>query len=257
MDFKKKVLGYLFRLLRLVGGLAVIYVSMVFYMCLTERRNAFPRAITHEEANAYIKDKAQPVSCKTEDGLELKGFRMGNGEGPAILYFADANEDVAQFLAEVDQSAKMQVIAYNYRGSGSNSGSPSEKTFERDADYIHLCATKELGRRPEYLAGRGTGAILAAEQFVENERLLMIDPVASIADAIAAKYRLLHPKFLVRTDVKIPQEKLKSKAHAVKILFDRKSERDMAHNVALENPSVPTLERAEKTLQNFMEGCLD
>ena len=72
----------LFRLLRFAGILLVIYVSMVFYLALTERRNAFPRAIYHKEANEAIQGKARPLTCALEDGVALNGFSMGNENSP-------------------------------------------------------------------------------------------------------------------------------------------------------------------------------
>ena len=60
-----------FKLLRFVGILAVIYISMVFYLALTERRNAFPRAIYHKEANEAIQGKAKTLTCTLEDGTGL------------------------------------------------------------------------------------------------------------------------------------------------------------------------------------------
>ena len=54
MKIKDAVLGTVSRILRFAGILLVIYVSMVFYLALTERRNAFPRAITHNEAREAI-----------------------------------------------------------------------------------------------------------------------------------------------------------------------------------------------------------
>ena len=75
----------LFRLLRIAGILLVIYVSMVFYLALTERRNAFPRAIYHKEANEAIKAKAKTLSCTLEDGLVLEGFSLGKETDPTLL----------------------------------------------------------------------------------------------------------------------------------------------------------------------------
>ena len=60
-----------FKLLRIAGILLIIYISMVFYLALTERRNAFPRAIYHKEANEAIRGKAKPLTCSLEDGTVL------------------------------------------------------------------------------------------------------------------------------------------------------------------------------------------
>lgn len=221
MNFKKIALGTLSRILRYAGILLVIYVSMVFYLALTERRNAFPRAITHKEAREAIQKTARHISCTTEDGTLLEGWSSGNAEAPLLLYYPDADEDGAQFLAELGTPANFLAATFNYRGSGENKGTPSEETFELDAKSIAECAAQINGSKPKFVAGRGTGAILAAEQLNEQNHIYIIDPVASIADAISNKYRVLYPKFLVRTSVKLPVESLQVHFNQVSILADR------------------------------------
>jgi hypothetical protein len=90
------------RALRFLGIILVIYISTVFYLALTERRNAFPRAIYHKEANEAIQNKAKPLTCTLEDGVVLNGFSLGNENAPVMLYFAEADEDAARFLAQID-----------------------------------------------------------------------------------------------------------------------------------------------------------
>ena len=158
MKIKELALGTLSRILRYAGILLLIYISMVFYLALTERRNAFPRAITHNEARAAIADKAKNISCTLDDGTVLEGFIVGNEQNNVLLYYPDADEDAAQFLAELDSLPGYAAATFNYRGSGENKGTPSEETFVSDAQMIHECATQINGRPPKIVAGRGTGA---------------------------------------------------------------------------------------------------
>ncbi|WP_290727030.1 alpha/beta hydrolase [Fibrobacter sp. UBA2449] len=252
MDIKKSATGIAFRILRLVGILAVIYVSMVFYLALTERRNAFPRAITHKEAREAIANSAKSITCTTKDGITLEGWTIGNSVAPLLLYYPDANEDAAQFLAEAQGQKGFSLAAFNYRGSGSNKGTPSQEAFEADAKDIAECAAQIGGKSPEFLAGRGTGAILAAEQFNGNGNLLLIDPAMSIADAIGAKYRFLYPKFLVRADVKMPTEKLEKFGKRTTILLDRSFSRDANHTFKSRFGGLNSLERGEKSFAEIL-----
>lgn len=217
-----------FRLLRLLGILAVIYVSMVFYLALTERRNAFPRAIFHKEANDAIAPKANPLTCTLDDGTILHGFSIGNENSPVLLYYPEADEDAAQFLAQTDSFPGINIVAFNYRGSANNKGTPSEKTFESDARQIAECASQVNGNRPQFLAGRGTGAISAVNQSRQGETVLLIDPVLDIADAISEKYRLLYPKFLVRSNFKADMGKLADRSRDIVVIYDRKSAEERA-----------------------------
>ena len=198
MNFKQALSGTVSRILRFIGIVAVLYISMVFYLALTERRNAYPRAISHNEARAAIQETAKSAECTLEDGTILNGWIVGNNDVPALLYYPGADEDAAQFLAEMGTTDELRLIAFNYRGGADNKGTPSQETFEPDAKAIAECASQLAGGSVQYLAGRGTGAILAAEQLGNNQSLTLIDPVESIADALAKKYRFLYPKFLYK-----------------------------------------------------------
>ena len=212
----------LFRLLRIAGVLLVIYVSMVFYLALTERRNAFPRAIYHKEANEAIKGKAKTLSCSLEDGLVLEGFSLGKETDPTLLYYPEADEDAAQFLAQVDSLPGVNIVTFNYRGSAQNKGTPSEENFAQDARQIAECATQVNGIAPQFLVGRGMGAILALKQQEHGEQVILIDPILDIADAIHQKYGFLYPKFMVRTNFKADLASLKIEQNNITVISDRK-----------------------------------
>lgn len=212
----------LFRILRLAGILAVIYVSMVFYLALTERRNAFPRAIYHKEANEAIQNKAKQITCTLEDGTILNGFSLGNETDPIMLYYPEADEDAAQFLAQVETLPSVNVVTFNYRGSAQNKGTPSEETFALDAAQIAECAAQLNGNAPQILVGRGMGAISAINQHRNNEQIILIDPILDIAEAIHQKYGFLYPKFLVRTHFNITKDKLKNAQNNITVISDKK-----------------------------------
>ena len=125
MDIKKSAIGIASRILRFAGILAVIYVSMVFYLALTERRNAFPRAISHKEAREAIASSAKPVTCTTPDGVSLEGWTSGEPSAPLLLYYPDANEDAAQFLAETRTTPRISPNARRRLGARSPNSSPA------------------------------------------------------------------------------------------------------------------------------------
>ena len=212
----------LFRALRIAGILLVIYVSMVFYLALTERRNAFPRAIYHKEANEAIQGKARPLTCTLEDGVSLNGFSMGNESDPVLLYYPEADEDAAQFLAQVEKLPGIHIVTFNYRGSAQNKGTPSEENFESDAKQILECASQVNGNAPQYLAGRGMGAISAINQSRTGQSIILIDPILDIADAISQKYKALYPKFLIRTQFKADANKLSGLTN-LSVIYDKKA----------------------------------
>lgn len=247
MKIKELALGTLSRILRYAGILLLIYISMVFYLALTERRNAFPRAITHNEARTAIADKARAINCTLDDGTKLEGFVVGNEQNNVLLYYPDADEDAAQFLAELDSLPGFAAVTFNYRGSGENKGTPSQETFESDAQMIYECATQINGNAPKVIAGRGTGAILATKMVKKENITILIDPVWSIADAISEKYRILYPKFLIRADVKIEKKDI-SASNNIVILSDRARNSDRTSSVAQEFEGVNLSKRGSESL---------
>ena len=247
MKIKELALGTLSRILRYAGILLLIYISMVFYLALTERRNAFPRAITHNEAREAITSKARAINCTLDDGTKLEGFVVGNEQNNVLLYYPDADEDAAQFLAELDSLPGFAAATFNYRGSGENKGTPSQETFESDAQMIYECATQINGNAPKVIAGRGTGAILATKMVKKENITILIDPVWSIADAISDKYRILYPKFLIRADVKIEKKDI-STSNNIVILSDRARNSDRTSSVAQEFEGVNLSKRGSESL---------
>ncbi len=255
MKIKELALGTLSRILRLAGILLIIYVSMIFYLALTERRNAFPRAITHNEARAAIADKTKNINCTLDDGTVLEGFIVGNEQNNVLLYYPDADEDAAQFLAELDSLPGYAAATFNYRGSGENKGTPSEETFVSDAQMIHECATQINGRPPKIVAGRGTGAILATKMVKKENNILLIDPIWSIADAISDKYRLLYPKFLVRADVKIEKKDIFTSNNVV-ILSDRARFNERTNTFKLSFEDINLSKRGSQTLSEAISNVI-
>jgi len=256
MKIKELALGTLSRILRYAGILLLIYISMVFYLALTERRNAYPRAITHNEARTAIADKAKSISCTLDDGTVLEGFVVGNKQNNILLYYPDADEDAAQFLAELDSLPGYAATTFNYRGSGENKGTPSQETFVTDAQMIYECATQINGNAPKVIAGRGTGAILATKMVKKENITLLIDPVWSIADAISDKYRLLYPKFLVRSDLKIEKSDI-STSNNIVILSDRARFNDRTSAVQQAFGSVNLSKRASETLSEAIKNVIN
>ncbi len=255
MKFKELALGTLSRILRFAGILLLIYISMVFYLALTERRNAFPRAITHNEARTAIADKAQNISCTLDDNTVLEGFVIGNKHDNVLLYYPDADEDAAQFLAELDSLPGYAAVTFNYRGSGNNKGTPSQETFEPDAQMIYECASQINGKVPEIVAGRGTGAILASRHAKSAKTTLLIDPVLSIAVAISDKYRILYPKFLVRANIEINANDISGTQNVI-ILSDRARFKDRTQAVKSQFQGVKESYRASKTLSESLSSVI-
>jgi len=253
MNLKNGLKSFASRLLRLLGIIAVLYVSMVFYLALTERRNAYPRAISHKEARQAIAGKAEPLTCTLEDGTGLEGWKIATTGSATLLYYPDADEDAAQFLAETDTIEGLTLIAFNYRGSGNNKGTPSAETFSADATSIAECATQATGNTPDYFAGRGTGAIPAANNAGNNSKIILIDPVWSIADALSYKYRKLYPSFIVRAKETINADKTTKAIDQVRIMLDRAQFESRSQKVLEKLPGAIVQKRGHASFRDALQ----
>ena len=242
--------------MRLLGILAVLYVSMVFYLALTERRNAYPRAISHKEAREAIAGKANPLTCNLADGTVLEGWVLGNPTQATLLYYPDADEDAAQFLAETDSIEGLALVTFNYRGSGNNKGTPSAETFSADASGIVECATQAGGNAPDYFTGRGTGAILAANNAAKNSKVILIDPVWSIADALVYKYRKLYPGFVIRAKETIHSDKTARAIDQVRILLDRAQFEERSQKVLEKMPGAIVQKRDSSSFRTAFQKII-
>lgn len=256
MNLKNGLKSFAGRLLRLLGIIAVLYVSMVFYLALTERRNAYPRAITHKEAREAIAGKAEGLTCNLEDGTALEGWKLGTTGTAALLYFPDADEDAAQFLAETDAIEGLTLITFNYRGSGNNKGTPSAETFSTDATGIAECAMQATGAPLGYFAGRGTGAILAANNAQKGSKIILIDPVWSIADALSYKYRKLYPNFMVRVKETINSNKMTRSIDQVGIMLDRVQFESRSQKVLEKLPGATAQKRGAASFRDAFQKIL-
>lgn len=217
---KPFLISFLSRSVRLILALLLIYASAVFYFVYSERRIAFPRAIPHKEARAFLTEKkVDEVFCSMKDGTVLEGFHFGDSTRPLLVYFPAEDEDAAQFLAEAILAKNMQFLTFNYRGSGKNKGTPSEETFLSDAQTLAACAEKH-SRAPKVFSGRGAGAILAVKVNEKNVPLILIDPIESLADRISSKYGIFFPKFLIRTKFSLSDADFQ-KVSSLLILKDR------------------------------------
>ncbi|HQB64510.1 MAG: alpha/beta hydrolase [Fibrobacter sp.] len=253
MNIKKNLALIFFKTVRIIGLLLLIYACMVFYLILTERQHAYPRAISHTEAVAFIDTLAKPVTCILPDELILNGWTMGSDKKRVLLYFPDTEEDASQFLAETYPLEEM-IVTFNYRGSAGNKGKPSEKTFEKDAESILECAL-QIHPHP-ILIGRGTGAILASQLTKANDTLILIDPTPSIKASIADKYRLLLPSFLIRN--KTEMKSLSSlDSSLIIILQDRKNKITLSEKVSKQFPEIRRVSRDGKTLKQALQFILN
>lgn len=104
----------------------------------------------------------------TVDGIEIRGWKSPLDEvGPVFIYSCGN----AGSLADRDDLLRMfvrsggQVVAYNYRGTGTSEGSPSEQGVYNDAQAVYDYVRDQLGVAEDRIVlwGHSLGGAVATE----------------------------------------------------------------------------------------------
>ncbi len=175
-------------ILRILAGVAVLYVLAIGYIYLTQDDRIFPIKHVLKEAPP-MSDAISPLSLHVADGAVLEGVLKKDEEpnAPLILYFGGNGDDATHFAVQSPQGYDM--IAFNYRGYVGSTGKPSEEALFHDALKIYDHYAK--GRKV-FVIGRSLGTCVAT--FLASKRvvdgLILITPYDSILSLAQRKYPL-------------------------------------------------------------------
>jgi len=186
-----------------VAACAALYVA-VFVGLLVGQRKILFRCDAAEVDPATLGLKADTLRLKTKDGEILVAWSIPPAPGrPMILYFhgnaGGLDLRVERFRAMA--KAGMGLLAIEYRGYASSTGSPSERGLKLDGEAAYAAAIAS-GVAPERIVplgeslGSGVAVALAARQKVGA--LVLDSPYSSIADVAAAAYWFVPVRALLR-----------------------------------------------------------
>ena len=182
----------------------VVLYAAVFVGLYAGQRKILFRCDAAEIDPATLELKADTLFLKTEDGESLVAWSIPPAPGrPLILYFhgnaggLDLRVDRFRAMA----TAGMGLLAIEYRGYASSTGSPSERGLKLDGEAAYAAAIAS-GVAPERIVplgeslGSGIAVALAARHKVGA--LVLNSPYSSIADVAAAAYWFLPVRALLR-----------------------------------------------------------
>jgi fermentation-respiration switch protein FrsA (DUF1100 family) len=186
-----------------VAVCVALYAALVAGLFFGQRKLLF-RCDAAEVDPAAIGLKAEIVRLKTEDGESLLAWSIPPVPGrPLILYFhgnaGGLDLRVERFRAIA--KAGMGLLAIEYRGYASSTGSPSERGLKLDGEAAYTAAIAS-GVAPERIVplgeslGSGVAVALAARH--EVGALVLDSPYSSIADVAAATYWFVPVRALLR-----------------------------------------------------------
>ncbi len=182
---------------------AALYAA-VFVGLLVGQRKILFRCDAAEVDPATLGLKAKTVRLKTEDGESLVAWSIPPAPGrPLVLYFhgnaGGLDLRVERFRAMA--KAGMGLLAIEYRGYASSTGSPSERGLKFDGEAAYAAAIAS-GVAPERIVtlgeslGSGVAVALAARRKVGA--LVLDSPYSSIVDVAAAAYWFVPVRALLR-----------------------------------------------------------
>jgi uncharacterized protein len=186
-----------------VAVCAALYAAVVVGLLVGQRKILF-RCDAAEVDPATLGLKAETLSLKTEDGESLVAWSVPPAPGrPLILYFhgnaGGLDLRVERFRAMAE--AGMGLLAIEYRGYASSTGTPSERGLKLDGEAAYAAAVAS-GVAPERIValgeslGSGVAVALAARHKVGA--LVLDSPYSSIADVAAAAYWFVPVRALLR-----------------------------------------------------------
>ena len=182
---------------------AALYGLVAIGLYAGQRKILF-RCDAAEVDPATLGLKAKILRLKTEDGESLLAWSIQPAPGrPLILYFhgnaggLDLRADRFRAIAK----AGMGLLAIEYRGYASSTGSPSEHGLKLDGEAAYAAAIAG-GVAPERIVplgeslGSGVAVALAARHKVGA--LVLDSPYSSIVDVAAAAYWFVPVRALLR-----------------------------------------------------------
>jgi hypothetical protein len=186
-----------------IAACVALYAAVFVGLFVGQRKILF-RCDAAEVDPATLGLKAETLRLKTEDGESLLAWSIPPAPGrPLILYFhgnaGGLDLRVERFHAMA--KAGMGLLAIEYRGYASSTGSPSERGLKLDGEAAYAAAIAS-GVAPERIItlgeslGSGVAVALAARHKVAA--LVLDSPYSSIADVAAAAYWFVPVRALLR-----------------------------------------------------------
>lgn len=186
--------------LQLVVGALLAYAALVMLAWVFQTSLIYPAP----RGGVAVPSSFIEVRLRTADGLSLRTFERPARHGlPTVVHFHGNGGSLAGALIEtgVLAEAGYGLVLVNYRGYGTNSGTPSEQGFYADgrAAFAHL---EQQGIAPDDIVvmGNSIGSGTATQMALEfaPRALILVSPFTSLTDVAAETLWFLPVRRLLR-----------------------------------------------------------
>ena len=191
----------------IIAVIVIPYLALIAAAWLFQRHLIYlPSGDVVPAASAGL-PRAQSISIKTEDGLDLAGWFVPSAKSDfdytAIVFNGNAgNRAYRAPLAAALARHGIATLLFDYRGFGGNAGSPSEDGLARDARAARDYLTTRPDVDPQRIVyfGESLGAGVAIRLATERApaALIVRSPFASLASVAQHPYPFLPVRWLLR-----------------------------------------------------------
>lgn len=186
--------------------LSLLAIAVIAYAALLALAWAFQTSLIYPapRGSVPVPPGFAEVQLHTKDGLKLRAFEREAQPGlRTVVHFHGNGGSLAGALAETRGLAEAGygLLLGNYRGYGTNPGSPSEQGFYADgrAAFAHL-ATRGVAPAETVVMGNSIGSGTAVQMALEfrPRALILASPFTSLTDIAAETMWFLPVRRLLR-----------------------------------------------------------
>lgn len=155
-----------FSLKRLVRSMLLIVI--IIYVCISVFVYFYAEKIIFQPQPSSYQDTNQIIKLDSGDGGKISAIYLNNPSARYTILFSHGNaEDIGSSLPTLESIEAMgfSVFAYDYRGYGTSSRTPSEENSYRDAETAYDYLVNNLGVPAHRIIalGRSLGGAVAVD----------------------------------------------------------------------------------------------
>jgi pimeloyl-ACP methyl ester carboxylesterase len=179
---------------RVMGLLLFIYICFGIYIFFrADSMMFFPQPASYQDTQDILKI---PVTASER----ISAIYLPNSQAKHTLLYIHGNaEDLGDVRSSLDRlhGLGFSVFAYDYRGYGTSSGTPSEQNAYQDAEAAHTYLTQQLKIPPQQIIiyGRSIGGGSATELVTRHATAGLI-----LESAFTSAFRVILPFHLLPFD---------------------------------------------------------
>jgi hypothetical protein len=155
-----------FTLRRLIH--TIFLIAILVYLGVFLCAYFYAEKIIFQPQPSSYRDTNQIIKLDSGDGVKISAIYLPNPDAHYTILYSHGNaEDIGQLLSLLSEirAVGFSVFAFDYRGYGTSSGTPSEENAYRDEDAAYHYLVESLGVPPNRIIamGRSLGGAVAVD----------------------------------------------------------------------------------------------